>query len=122
MAGMQVPTVKIVNHKAKNGFIIINLSDFVVGVHTLWDDEKQQQKNKIVVTKPSPDVIRMEQEVEKVQETEEASEQEEVPEPEETVAETEVVPTESASPSASPSKSSEVKKTKRVYKRRGRKK
>ena len=44
MTSMSLKTVKIVNHKAKNGFVIINLSDFVIGVHTLWNPEKNKEK------------------------------------------------------------------------------
>jgi len=51
MTSMSLKTVKIVNHKAKNGFVIINLSDFVIGVHTLWNPEKNKEK---IVVKAEP--------------------------------------------------------------------
>ena len=46
-----VPTVKIVNHRAKDGYVIINLSDFIIGVHSLWDPKKKRDK---IVVKTEP--------------------------------------------------------------------
>jgi outer membrane biosynthesis protein TonB len=101
MAGHEVPTVKIVSDRSRLGFAIINLSDFVVGTHELWDPEKTKKK---IVIKDSP-VIKMDPKPK----PEPVSEPEPELEPEQ---EPEIVPMESNSPSPeaeTPSPSAEIK-------------